>query len=434
MRVLNCRWKHVVLVLAMTAILGIQSSSGRPQAAASGDAGRVGPVVDTKGSDSAGKTEVYTVKKGDITRDILITGELKAALSRDIKAPEIRSMFGTSITFMALEGTEVKKGERILEWDATTLLSQKSEAERVLDEAKLKIEKTKVDLEVQRCDLLMEVAAADGNLKVAELYAKIDKALLPANTYQKYQLDLEKARLAMSKAQERLKNLVDSIPSQLALVEVDRSQAEINLRKIEGDLAQMQVDAPQDGIIIYGDNWANNRKFQIADSAFHGMTVMSLPDLSTMRVEALVYDTELRFLSPNMTCDLSLDAVPGRRWKGRIASLTNVASRKGFASQHKVFRAIIEMERVDLDVMKPGMTVRIEVPVSLASQVITVPREYLGVDDQGGYYVRKGTDSKASSVQPVQIGAFNDRLVEVSSGVNVSDRLLLVQKMVETKR
>ncbi len=434
MRVLHRRWKHVILALASIAAFSMRTSSGRPQAAASGDASRSAPATDTKGPDSAGKTEAYAVAIGDITRDILITGELKAALSRDIKAPEIRSMFGTSITFMALEGTEVKKGERILEWDATTLLSQKSEAERVLDEARLKIEKTKIDLEVQRCDLLMEVAAADGNLQVAELYAKIEKALLPANTYQKYQLDLEKAKLAMSKARERLKNLVDSIAAQLALVEVDRSQAEINLKKIEGDLAQMQVDAPQDGIIIYGDNWANNRKFQIGDSAFHGMTVVSLPDLSTMRVEALVYDTELRFLSPNMTCDLSLDAVPGRRWKGRIVSLTSVASRKGFASQHKVFRAVIEMEKVDLDVMKPGMTVRIEVPVSLASQVVTVPREYLGVDNQGGYFVRKGGDAKTASVQPVQVGTFNDRLVEVTSGLSVGDRVLPVQKLAETKR
>lgn len=434
MRVPKRGWKYVFFALAATAILWSRFSSGRPQAAASGNAGGPTPVAATKSSDGAGKSEIFTVTTGDIARDILITGELKASLSRDIKAPEVRSMFGTSITFMALEGTQVKQGERILEWDATTLLSTKSEAERVLDEAKLKIEKTKVDLEVQRSDLLMEVAAADGNLKVAELYAKIDKALLPANTYQKYQLDLEKGKLAMSKAQERLANLVDSIPSQMALVEVDRSQAEINLKKIEGDLAQMQVDAPQDGIIIYGDNWANNRKFQIGDSAFHGMTVMSLPDLSTMQAVAFVYDTELRFLSPNMTCDLSLDAVPGRRWKGRILSLTSVASRKGFASQHKVFRAVIELGEIDLKVMKPGMTVRIEVPISVASQVITVPREYLGVDDQGGYFVRKGTDPKKASVQQVQVGSFNDRLVQISSGLNVGDRLLPVQKAAESKR
>ncbi len=422
------------LSIAISTMPGNRVLSGQTKAAKPEDQ-KANAAADTKKSaESPEKIDALTVSTGDIARDILITGELKAARSTDIIAPEVRSMFGTSITFMALEGTAVKQGERILEFDATSLLSQKSEAERVLDEAKLKIEKTKVDLEVQRADLLIEVSTAEGNLKVAQLYAKIEKSLLPANTYQKYQLDLEKARLAMTKARERLANLVDSIAAQLSLVEVDRAQAEINLKKIEGDLALMQVGAPQDGIIIYGDNWANNRKFQVGDNAFRGMPVMTLPDLSSMQVVAYVYDTELRFLSPNMTCDLSLDAIPGRYWKGRILSLTSVANRKGFASQHKVFKAVIELDKVDLDVMKPGMTVKVEVPVSVATDVIAVPREYLGLDGQGKYYVRKGTDPRTAVAQTVQVGAFSDRLVQVNSGLRVGDRLLPVQKAVGTKR
>lgn len=422
----------VILVAGTFAMLGTMGSSV--------EAGSAVPRDDKRGEQPAGKNAddenggVFTVTTADIDGSILVTGELKAARSRDINAPEIRSMFGTTITYMALEGTEAKQGERILEFDATTLLSQKSEAERVLDEAKLKIDKTKADLEVQRSDLLMECSTAEANLKVAQLYAKIDKPLLPANTYQKYQLDLVKAQLAMTKAQERLANLVDSIPAQLALVEVDRAQAEINLKKIEGDLARMQVDAPQDGIIIYGDNWANSRKFQVGDTAFRGMTVMSLPDLSSMQVVAYVYDTELRYLSANMICDLSLDAVPGRQWKGRIVSLTSVANRKGFASQHKVFRAVIDLDRADLNVMKPGMTVKVEVPVSFAAQVLAVPREYVGLDGQGQYYVHKGSTLKTVTSQPVQVGNFSDRLIQISSGISVGDRLLPIRRAEETKR
>ena len=433
------RRKHIYLFIVLIlglgafAILGTRPSSVKAGAAGSPD-DRTGEPAAGKRADAAEKIGVFTVTTGDIEGSILVTGELKAARSRDITAPQIRHMFGTTITYMALEGTEVKQGERILEFDATTLLSQKSEAERVLDEAKLKIEKTKAELEVQRSDLLMEVSTAEANLKVAQLYGKIEKSLLPANTYQKYQLDLVKAQLALTKAKERLANLVDSISAQLALVEVDRAQAEITLKKIDGDLARMQVDAPQDGIIIYGDNWANNRKFQVGDSTFRGMTVMTLPDLASMQVVANVYDTELRFLSANMICDLSLDAIPGGRWQGRIISLTSVASRKGFASQHKVFRAVIALDKVDLKVMKPGMTVKVEVPVSLASQVLAVPREYLDLDGQGKYYVHKGADPKKMAVQPVEVGTFNDRLVQITSGVSVGDLLLPVHKAQETKR
>ena len=238
-----------------------------------------------------------------------------------------------------------------------------------------------------------ELALAEGNLKVAELYGKISQELLPANQYQKYQLDLEKARLALDKAKERLANHEDSIPAQLALVELEREQAEIDLKKIDADLALLEVDAPQDGIIIYGDNWANNRKVQVGDTLYQRMKVLTLPDLSSLQVIGYVYDTEVRFLSAGMTCEFSLDAVPGRVWRGKIASLTSVATRKGFASQHKVFRAVIEPEAVDLAVMKPGMTVRVELPLALASRAIAIPREFLGVDLRGEYYVKKGDQS-----------------------------------------
>ncbi len=373
--------------------------------------------------------EPYTVKTSDILHSVLITGELKAARSRDIISPNIRSSFGSSITFLELEGLEVKKGQRILEFDASALLSNKAEAERRLDEAKLKIEKTKADLEVQRSDFLVTLGAAEGTLKVAQLYARIEKSLLPANTFQKYQLDYDKALLARDKAKEQLGNHLASIPAQIALVEVDKAQAELDLKKIEGDVALMAVDAPQDGIIIYGDNWSSNRKFQVGDNAFPGMTVLTLPDLSSMQVIGYIYDTELRMLSSNMVCDLRLDAISGRVWKGRILSLTSVASRKGFASQHKVFRATIQPESVDLSVMKPGMTVRVEVPVSLASAAVSVPREYLRCNAEGKYYVMKGTDPRNATTQVVQVGVFNERLVQITSGLSAGDKLIEIDAM-----
>ena len=190
---------------------------------------------------------------------------------------------------MAPEGSFVKKGERIIEFDDSSLLSNKSEAERTLDEAKLNIEKKKADLEAQRCDLLNSVAQAEAQLKQDELYGKISKDLLPGNTYQKYQLNVTKSKLSLQKAKEQLDNFEKSYASQMALVEISRSQAEIDLKKIESDMQLLKIDAPQDGILIYGDNWKSNRKIQPGDSLFQGMEVASLPDLSSMQVVGYVY-------------------------------------------------------------------------------------------------------------------------------------------------
>ncbi len=374
------------------------------------------------------KSDVYKVAEDAIMTEIVLTGELRAERSVTIGAPDIRSSSSNTITFLAPEGSKIKKGDRIVEFDDSSLLSQQSEAERTLDEAKLTIEKTKADLEAQRCDLLNSVVQAEADLEAAQLYGKISKDLLPANTYQQYQLNLEKAKLSLQKAQEQLDNFEKTYASEMALVEISRSQAEIKLREIENDMRALKIDAPQDGILIYGEDWRSNRKIQVGDSLHHGVeAVVELPDLSSMQVVGHVYDTEYGLLSPGMRTTITLDALPDFRMGGEIVSLTNVGTRKAFFSQKKVFQAIIRPDEVTPEMMKPGMTARVRFQVALATQVTAVPREYIGVDSQSRYYVYKGTEPKTASIEYVQIGKIGDQLAQVVSGVSLGESLLPVQ-------
>ncbi len=74
------------------------------------------------------------------------------------------------------------------------------------------------------------------------------------------------------------------------------------------------------------------------------------------------------------------------------------------------------------------MTARIRIPMVLAKDTPTIPREYLGLDSQGRSYVLKQTDPKTTSVQFVSVGEIGDRLVQIVSGVSVGDPLLPIQR------
>lgn len=391
------------------------------------------PVSKTLPSEN--KPQEYTVTKGQVIRQIVLTGELKAERSTAINAPYSRSSFTNTVSMMVPEGSFVRKGERIIEFDDSSLLSSKSEAERTLDEAKLNIQKKKADLEADRCDLLNSVAQAEATLKQDELYGKISKELLPGNTYQKYQLNVTKSKLSLEKAKESLDNFEKNYASQMALVEIRRSQAEIDLKKIESDMMLLKVDAPQDGILIYGDNWTSNRKIQPGDSLVQGMEVARLPDLESMQVIGYVYDTEYSSLRTDMRCTVGFDALPGYSVEGRIASLTSVASRQNFASTRKLFQATIKLDKVDIALMKPGMTARIKVPLVLARDAPVVPRAYLGTDTQGQYFVlKKASDSKKAVTQTVSIGAVGDSMIEALSGVTLGESLLPIQRLAEVTK
>jgi len=385
------------------------------------------PLPEPAIPEAAAKSDIYEVAEDQIVTEVVLTGELRAEHSVTIGAPDIRSSSSNTITFLADEGSQIKKGDRIVEFDDSSLLSRQSEAERTLDEAKLRIEKTKADLESERCDLLNSVAQAEADMEAAQLYGRISKELLPANTYQQYQLNLEKAKLSLQKAQEQLDNFEKTFASEMALVEIDRSQAEIELREIENDMQLLKIDAPQDGILIYGEDWRSNRKIQVGDQLHHGVEAGELPDLSSMQVVGHVYDTEYGLLSTGMRGIITLDALPGFEMAGEIVTVTNVGARKAFFSEKKVFQAIIKPDEVTPEMMKPGMTARVKFRISLAGEVPAVPREYIGVDSQNRYYVYKGTEAETASIEYVEIGEIGDRLAQVVSGVSMGDPLLPIQ-------
>jgi HlyD family secretion protein len=422
-----------IVSLLIAAALCLQQASAQNPGLTS--AKTSSPLPASNAGPVSSKAAEYKVTMGQIIKEIILTGELKAERSIIIKAPNIRSSFSNTVSMMAPEGSFVKKGERIIEFDDASLLSNKSEAERTLDEAKLNIEKKKADLEAQRCDLLNSVAQAEATLKQDELYGKIGKDLLPGNTYQKYQLNVTKSKLALQKAKEQLDNFEKSYASQMALVEIRQSQAEIDLKKIDSDMQLLKIDAPQDGILIYGDNWTSNRKIQPGDSLFQGMEVASLPDLSSMQVVGYVFDTEYSSLKVDMRCVVTFDALPGYSVNGKVSSLTSVASRKSFATTKKVFQTIVQLDRADAAMMKPGMTAHVRIPMVLAKDTPVIPREYLGTDAQGRYFVlKKGADSKKASTQMVSIGAIGDRMIQAISGVSIGDPLLPMQRLAEVTK
>src|SRR6185436_7971218 len=117
----NRVWSRLVWVLAGCMILAF---GGHLWLKTVGAQGKQAPTPTKQDSATGG---LYTVGTSDIVRTLLITGELRALRSRDILVPDVRRSFGASITFLVPEGSQVKQGDRILEFDTSSTLSQKAE-------------------------------------------------------------------------------------------------------------------------------------------------------------------------------------------------------------------------------------------------------------------------------------------------------------------
>ena len=98
------------VIVALTAILtaGLYIPPASAQTPGFNSPKSKASLPDTVSEPEPERDRAYTVAKGQIRKDLVLTGELKAAQSIVISAPDIRRSFQTMVTYLAPEGSQIK--------------------------------------------------------------------------------------------------------------------------------------------------------------------------------------------------------------------------------------------------------------------------------------------------------------------------------------
>ena len=372
------------------------------------------------GNDSATPENQAMIQRQDLISELQFTGELVAEESVTIHAPRTR-IWALTISYLVPDGSPVKEGDILVRFDTSRLEMDRLDSEKSLEEARVRIAQKEAELEIRRQDLLLQLAQAEKNLKVAELYAGIDPGLIPRQDYEKYRFDLEKSRLDVKKGEERLSNLEKTIAAEMGIVRLDYEKEELDLQKIQREINVMTIRAPQAGHVLRAMSWETGRKFQVGDSVHEGQLVLSIPYLDTLQVRALIHDADALQLRAGMSAEIYLDSAPQRSFSARIRSLADVAKALHRRARIKQFKLTSDLLEKDLSLMKPGMTARLRVPI-LRKNVLTIERTAIRLDNRGeAYLARAGTP--AENV-PVTVTAANDHLVAIEGEIKEGDRFL----------
>ena len=146
---------------------------------------------------------------------------------------------------------------------------------------------------------------------------------------------------------------------QIKKISLDKSRREIHTA--EGTIDALSLKAPRDGMVLVGTHPFEGRKFQVGDSIWPGMPVATLPDLSSMMVEANLSDVDDGRIKPGMQVLCTLDAYPDTTYRGRVVDISPVAREMRRSPLLHYFPVRIALEKADTRRMRPGMSVRVEV-------------------------------------------------------------------------
>lgn len=321
-----------------------------------------------------------TVRRSRFEDRFLISGQLTAVHADNLVVPRIPS-WQTTIRWMEAEGTVVKAGQKVVEFDTSSFAQDYREKLSARDQAQSDLDQAEADRDGTRADKEFQVAQKTIAVEKARIAAGIPADFLRGKDYQDNQMTLKRAENELAKATEDLAAHQTSAAETIRQkrIALDKATRELNAARLAMD--GMVLTAPRDGILVVADHPWQGRKLQVGDSVWVGLPVVSLPDLTAMRVDAKLSDVDDGRIAPALRVVCVLDAYPERTYPGRIADITPVAQEEAGRSLRRAYNVHITLDASDPERMRPGMSVKVEVRPEAREDVLVAPRA--GLDFTG---------------------------------------------------
>jgi len=304
---------------------------------------------------------------------LILTGELKAMHAERIVVPRtpVRAM---PIRWMAEDGSFVSVGDKILELDNSQFSGNLGEQLLAETAALNQLMQKQADLDVEREDLEFDVERKRIALEKADIEASVPPELMARRDYQEFQLALAKSKIEQQKSIDALKTALEAGEAAIEELQIKLDKVRNEVRVAEDAIERLTIVAPSDGILVVSQFERQSRKYQIGDEVHVGLTVMQIPDLSRMKVEAKLSDVDDGKIAVGMNAVVTMDAYPERHFAARVSDITPVATQQGWQSMRRIFRATLLLEESDAETMIPGMSVRAEVLPEPIDDALLIPR------------------------------------------------------------
>lgn len=316
------------------------------------------------------------IARGDLVDVVTLTGELQESRGMAIAVP--RMEFGPStIRWLIDDGSRVKRGDRVVELDNTTVsttLDQKraalQSAEHELAEARAR---TDADLLEKRFDLDHKRA----DVEKAKLNAAVPQSVISAKEFRDRALALERAENEAQKSKTSLDAAVRGTAADTRNLELAVDAAKHDLELAQHAIDSYVLTAPDDGLVLINDWPFEPRKMQVGDRAWTGLFIGRIPDLTSLQVVATLYDVDDGTVHAGDRATIIVDAYPAQRYGGTVVSIAPVAQEIARQSLRRGFKTVIRLDRLDATLMHPGYSLQVTIPRVLRRNALLVPRELI---------------------------------------------------------
>lgn len=365
------------------------------------------------------------VQRQDLVLSIPFEGELEAVDSVRLGPPTVSRVGTFKISLLAPEGKEVRVGQPVLGFDTSDIKRRLQQRMTDRDSAEKSLEKAAQDLDARQRDLELRLAEAEARFRKTQFHLDVPEQVVSRRELEEAKIDRRLAQLEIDQLRANLDGMGRLREIELANVRSRRDRAARKVVELQEAIAAMTIKAPRSGTVIYSTNW-RDEKSKVGDQVWRSVQVMEIPDLSQMRAEAEVAESDAGRLEVGQAATLYLDAYPDREYRGTLTHVRRAVQAKTRRPAEKVVKVQIQLQSTDTERMRPGMRLQGQLEVERLPEVVTVPGDAVFSGPEG-VWVWKRTlwGSERRALELGRRGGDSGRAeIQVLSGLEPGDRVL----------
>ena len=360
--------------------------------------------------------------RGDVHLTLDATGTLEAAVFVEMGPPSARDVWQYNLTWLIPEGARVKSGDVVARFDATQLEDRLREHRAELETTLREKEKEERNLEVRLRQLALDLVEAEGEVEKVTIESSVPDELVPA-------LDRAQTRLKEQLGRRRVEFLTQKIAfekelvkAKLELLDVKRTRAEQKIAYYDEARRKFEVRAPIAGVVIpipkrNGDRW------EVGEGVWMLAKILRIADDSTLRVEAQVLEIDAARVALDQPVSVRIDSLPGRVMKTRVEEVGRIVRARSLQDPGKVTDAYMPLAGIDSKLVRPGMSVRVEIETQMLPDRVTVPTQSVRTGPEGPTV--EILDGGRAERRPVVLGPRQGDRVVIESGLSGGETVLL---------
>src|SRR6266481_4693178 len=330
-----------------------------------------------------GVVTVQTAKvatQESLVSQVTASGEIKPTTYTNVTAQG----FGRITEIFVKEGDHIKKGDRLLLQENVQANADVQAQAAATNSAESGVQAAEASYKAAQADLLSQQA----NLEKAKLDWERGQGLYKGGLIPKQDFDQRKTSYdAAFAAVDSSKARVQSLKAQLEQTHAQVNQSRAVLVRTQDILRKTAYTSPINGIVSYLPVRLGEYVVPGIQNS-NGSFLMTLSDMSVVTAEVKVDETDIVNVKTGQDADVTIDAVPGKVFKGKVTEIGSqaVLRSSGLATtqsttstqEAKDFKVVVTLEKPP-DNLRPGLSTTAKIKTAEKKNVLAIPIQALAV-------------------------------------------------------